>query len=76
MDENEFEINGNFKDLTEDDTKIYFSVPENRKYYFQNNKLISRASQIIGKFPVVILTPADHSITQGAPLKEENLSIP
>ena len=67
FDENEFEINGNFKDLTEDDTKIYFSVPENRKYYFQNNKLISRASQIIGKFPVVILTPADHSITQGAP---------
>jgi len=45
FDENEFEINGNFKDLTEDDTKIYFSVPENRKYYFQNNKLISRASQ-------------------------------
>jgi DNA replication and repair protein RecF len=65
--ENEFEIKGKIIDLTENNSKIYFSVGENRKHYFLNDKLISKASQIIGKFPVVILTPADHSITQGAP---------
>lgn len=67
FDENEFEINGKFKDITEDKIRLIFSLPENRKYYFQNDKLISRSSQIIGRFPVVILTPSDHSITQGAP---------
>lgn len=65
--EKEFEVNGSIKDLIEDKLRIYFSIDENRKYYFQNDKLISRAAQIIGKFPVVILTPEDHSITQGAP---------
>ena len=65
--EKEFEIKGSFKDLTENDIRIYFSLEENRKYYFQNGKLINRISDVIGKFPVVILTPADHSITQGSP---------
>jgi len=65
--ESEFEIEGNIYDLTEDKLRVYFSVDENRKYYFQNDKQISRAAQVIGKFPVVILTPEDHSITQGAP---------
>ncbi len=62
-----FEIKGSFKDLTENDIRIYFSLEENKKYYFQNGKLINRLSDVIGKFPVVILTPADHSITQGSP---------
>ena len=65
--ENDFEIKGSFKNLTEDKIRLLFSGIENRKYYFQNDKLISRSSQIIGKFPVVILTPADHAITQGSP---------
>ena len=65
--EDGFEIKGNFRDLTEDKIRIVFSIPENRKYYFQNEKLISRNSQIIGKFPVVTIIPADHAITQGAP---------
>ena len=65
--EDRFEIKGNFTDLTEDKIRVMFSVPENRKYYFQNEKLISRNSQIIGKFPVVTIIPADHAITQGAP---------
>lgn len=63
----DFEIKGNFKDITEDKARLYFSALENRKYYFKNEKLISKSSQVIGSFPVVILTPADHSITQGAP---------
>jgi DNA replication and repair protein RecF len=65
--ENEFEIKGSFKDLTENDIRIYFSVKESRKYYFQNGKQVNRYSDVIGKFPVVILTPGDHSITQGPP---------
>lgn len=65
--ENEFNIRGIFKDLTEDKIRIMFSITENRKHYFQNEKLISRSSQVIGKFPVVTLTPADHAITQGSP---------
>ena len=65
--EKEFEIIGSFKDLTEDDVRVYFSLEENRKYYFQNGKQIKRYSEAIGKFPVVMLTPADHSITQGPP---------
>jgi DNA replication and repair protein RecF len=65
--ENEFEIKGSFKDLTENDIRVYFSLKENRKYYFQNGKQVNRYSDVIGKFPVVILTPGDHSITQGPP---------
>jgi DNA replication and repair protein RecF len=71
--ENEFETNGFFNDITEDKIRVFFSVPENRKYYFQNDKLVSRSSQIIGKFPVVILTPADHAITQGSPSERRKL---
>ena len=67
--ENEFDIRGSFKDLTEDKIRVIFSIPENRKHYFQNEKLISRSSQVIGKFPVVTLTPADHAITQGSPVE-------
>lgn len=65
--EADFEIKGTFNDLTEDKIKVIFSIPDNRKYFFQNEKLITRSSQIIGRFPVVILTPADHQITQGSP---------
>lgn len=65
--ENEFEIIGNFKDLTEDKVRLFYSAVENKKFYFRNNKQISRSSEIIGKYPVVILTPSDHAITQGPP---------
>ncbi len=65
--EEEFEIMGEFKDLTQDTARIFYSLKENKKYYFQNGKQVSRSADIIGKFPVVSLTPADHSITQGSP---------
>ncbi len=65
--ENEFELTCKFKDLTEDKVRIYYSLNESRKYYFINNKQVGRSSEVIGKFPVVILTPADHAITQGYP---------
>ena len=65
--EKEFEIIGSFKNLTENIIRIFFSLNESKKYYFLNSKIIPRSAEIIGKFPVVLLTPADHSITQGSP---------
>ena len=65
--ESGFEINGIFNDLSENKVRVVYSVSENKKYYFKDAKLISRSTDIIGTFPVVILTPSDHSITQGPP---------
>ena len=67
FEENEFEIDGLITDLTKDRVKVIYSLPENKKNYIQNNKVISRYSDVIGKFPVVVLSPTDHSITQGYP---------
>jgi DNA replication and repair protein RecF len=64
---NDFEVGGNFKDLSEDKIRIYFSLTDNKKYYLQNGKQISRPSEIIGKYPIVLLTPDDHALTQGYP---------
>ncbi|HZW39518.1 MAG TPA: DNA replication/repair protein RecF [Ignavibacteriaceae bacterium] len=65
--ENEFEVMGSFKELTENNVRVYYSSIENKKYYFQNDKKVSRSAEIIGQYPVVLLTPSDHSITQGSP---------
>ena len=64
-----FELNGVFNDITESKVRIYFSAAENKKYYLKDGKLISRSADVIGKFPVVVLTPSDHSITQGSPVE-------
>jgi len=71
--EAEFEIKGSFKDRTEDMVRIFYSLNENKKYYFQNGKQITRSADIIGRFPVVLLTPADHAITQGPPSDRRRL---
>jgi len=63
----EFEIIGYFRDITEDRVRIKCNSNELRKYYFLNDKILNRYSSIIGKFPVVLLNPSDHSITQGVP---------
>lgn len=62
-----FELSGIFNDLSENKVRIVYSAANNKKHYFKNAKLISRLADIIGTFPVVILTPSDHSITQGPP---------
>jgi DNA replication and repair protein RecF len=67
--EKEFEITGNFRELTENTTRIFYSLQDNKKYCFQNGKQIPRSADIIGKFPVVLLAPADHAITQGSPVE-------
>lgn len=63
----EFEVNGLFRGHSTDKVRIYFNSVEGKKYYFLNEKQINRSADVIGKFPVVKLTPEDHSITQGSP---------
>lgn len=67
--EDDFEIDGLFSDLTRDRVKVTYSRSGNKKCYIQNNKNVSRSSEVIGNFPVVVLTPADHAITQGSPFE-------
>ena len=65
--ENGFGIQGDFIGLTNDNVQVIYSYIENKKVYMLSNKQVARFSDIIGKFPVVLLSPADHSITQGYP---------
>ncbi|HEX2866430.1 MAG TPA: DNA replication/repair protein RecF [Ignavibacteriales bacterium] len=65
--ENYFEVKGTFRDLTDNNVRVYYTAEDNRKYFFVDGKQIFRAANVIGKYPVVILTPEDHSITQGSP---------
>ena len=65
--ENEFNIQGSFKGLTMDNVLVNYSLTENKKTYTLNNRQINKFSEVIGKFPVVSLSPADHTITQGHP---------
>ena len=62
-----FEISGNFKDLVKDKVKIIYSSEGNKKLYLQNEKHKHRLSEVIGNYPIVLLAPADHSITFGYP---------
>ncbi len=73
FEQEQFEIKGKFKGIIEDKVRVSYSTRENRKQYFLNDKLISKTAEVIGKFPVVILTPDDHAITQGAPAERRKL---
>ena len=62
-----FEIRGKFIDLTEDEVIVVYDKLESKKNYILNEKQPRKSSDIIGKFPVVLLTPDDRTITQGVP---------
>lgn len=62
-----FEIAGKFKNLVNDDVRVIYSSENNKKNYLQNGKNKHRLSEVIGNYPIVLLTPADHSITFGYP---------
>jgi len=76
FDENIFEICGNFENLVNDEVKIIFSSEESKKTYLQNGKLKHRLSDVIGNYPIVLLTPADHAITLGYPADRRSLLTP
>ena len=65
--ENNFSIQGSFEGLTRDSVQVNYSRTDNKKTYILNSKQINKFADVIGKFPVVLLSPADHKITQGYP---------
>jgi DNA replication and repair protein RecF len=62
-----FEINGVFKELTSNKTRLIYDSDSNKKNYFVDEKQVHKAYSIIGQFPVVTLIQSDHAITQGSP---------
>jgi len=62
-----FEINGSFSEYSKNKVRVFFDCATNKKNVFLNEKQIYRASDLIGKFPVVALLQSDHAITQGSP---------
>lgn len=62
-----FEISGCFKNLSNDEVKIIYSFSENKKKYIQNGKHKHRLSDVIGHYPIVLLSPMDYAITFGYP---------
>jgi DNA replication and repair protein RecF len=67
FDEERFEISGEFEGLVKHNAAVAYSVSSVKKQYYLNEKHVTKPSEVIGKFPVVMLSPSDHSITQGAP---------
>ncbi|MBI3123556.1 MAG: DNA replication and repair protein RecF [Ignavibacteriales bacterium] len=65
--EQNFDVRGNFADLTTNQTRLFYDSLKNKKSFFLNEKQVSNSSEVIGKFPVVSLIQADHAITLGAP---------
>lgn len=63
--EDNFTIEGDFIGLTNDFVQVNYSVAKNKKTYMLNNKLVNKFTDVIGKFPVVLLSPSDHKITEG-----------
>lgn len=62
-----YEITGLFRGFTDNINSIFFSSSENKRAYLQNSKPVSRGADIVGRFPVVLLTPDDSWLTHGYP---------
>lgn len=65
--EDGFSLQGNFKGLTKDKVQVNYSAVDNKKMFLISDKQINKFADVIGKIPVVLLSPSDHSITQGYP---------
>lgn len=67
FDKESFEVKGQFKEKVENKVQLQFSRETNRKSTTLDEKNVGRASELIGKFPVVTLVQSDHAITMGSP---------
>lgn len=64
---NHFSVSASLIDLINDRIRIFYDKSVNKKFITVNEKQIYKASELVGKFPVVTLIQSDHNITQGAP---------
>jgi DNA replication and repair protein RecF len=62
-----YEIKANVSDLIDDNIIIRYDVNENRKQYKLNGKLVTSPAEIVGRYPVVLLSPRDSKITEESP---------
>lgn len=62
-----YTVHAAFEDVTLSNVHIRYLSSENKRMYIKDGKAVHRAADIIGTFPVVLLTPEDHALTQGAP---------
>ncbi len=62
-----FKIAGKIKGLINNSAVLYYDKTSNKKNYLLDGKQINKSADIIGKFPIVTITPGDHAITQGSP---------
>lgn len=56
----------------EKEVVLQYSVNEGKAIYVEHKK-INRYSELIGKFPIVVLSPNDYRITSGGPLERRQL---
>jgi DNA replication and repair protein RecF len=67
--EKSFELNGGFHQFSTNKVKVSFDTLTNKKNIEVDSKQLNKASNLIGKFPVVAILQSDHVITQGAPME-------
>ena len=67
--EDSFDIAGNFFEYSKNNVRVSFEKLNNKKAVFVDQKQIHKASELIGRFPVVALLQTDHGITQGSPIE-------
>jgi DNA replication and repair protein RecF len=67
--ENFFSVTGDFKNSIEihQSVKFRYVKEENDKELFFGNEKVSRLSEFIGSFPLVVLSPQDLKLTTGTP---------
>jgi DNA replication and repair protein RecF len=67
--ESSFEINGQFKNGIDGHNRIRFTFnnESNEKAIFYDNEKVYTKNELIGKFPLVVLSPRDTKLTLGNP---------
>ena len=69
-----FEVNAAFATGIGSETSVRVAyVPGEGKSVMINGSRLERMSDLVGRFPVVVLSPADHDITSGAPEERRRL---
>jgi DNA replication and repair protein RecF len=65
--ENSFLLDAKIKTTVDNNIRFIFDKVNNNKIISKNNKQIRNPIDIIGFFPVIVLSPDDHEITKGTP---------